>query len=233
MNRGKLIAIEGVDRIGKETQAKMLCDYFNNELKEETIMVSFPNYNTPQAQPVEFYLRGEYELLYLTPEEVAMLFSFEKSVTFREMNLRKRLLNGTNVICDRYIASNAIFQTASSLKKTVCLNDSAFFDIATAQARKILELDTKFLNLPEADITIYLEVDQNLSNHLSDSVNREKDINEKDNTLQCLAREVGNTMAIHLNWIKIKCDNARKIYSKETIHRMIVDSLFTTFEDKE
>ena len=49
MNRGKLIAIEGTDCSGKETQTNLLI----KKLREEGIQVqnfSFPNYNSPTGK---------------------------------------------------------------------------------------------------------------------------------------------------------------------------------------
>lgn len=41
--RGHLIVFEGVDRVGKSTQIKLLKQHFDNELKEKCEILAFPS----------------------------------------------------------------------------------------------------------------------------------------------------------------------------------------------
>ena len=79
--RGKIICIEGNDRVGKHTQALMLEKYIQN-IGYDVQTVSFPNYGTIQAKPAEMYLAGSFPML--GPMEASMLYAFDRSVTFKE-----------------------------------------------------------------------------------------------------------------------------------------------------
>ena len=59
MKKGILIAIDGLDGSGKETQSRELCRF----LEERGIKykcISFPNYNTKGCSLVEMYLQGQF-----------------------------------------------------------------------------------------------------------------------------------------------------------------------------
>ena len=42
--RGLLIVFEGIDRVGKSTQCKMLKDWFINEKQENSERIAFPGF---------------------------------------------------------------------------------------------------------------------------------------------------------------------------------------------
>ena len=58
MGRGKIILIEGTDCSGKETQSKLLINKLN-EMGNETVYFSFPNYSSPTGKIVGLSYLGK------------------------------------------------------------------------------------------------------------------------------------------------------------------------------
>ena len=56
---GKLIAIEGLDGSGKETQSKLLYNDLLSQGKNVNL-ISFPNYSSRSSSLVQMYLEGEF-----------------------------------------------------------------------------------------------------------------------------------------------------------------------------
>jgi dTMP kinase len=104
MGYGSLIAIEGIDGVGKNTQAKLLCDYIRRQ-KGNCGFFSFPRYDTPTGKEIAKYLRGETPNLSLI--EKANLFSNDRLAARTE--ILEYLESGIDVVCDRYILSNCAY----------------------------------------------------------------------------------------------------------------------------
>lgn len=93
---GKLIVMEGSDRSGKSTQAKMLADYLRNQGKT-VVQLSFPTKTNNFGQELRRWLQGavEYE-----PMAINLLFEADR---FQELpNLRNALESFDYVIVDRF-----------------------------------------------------------------------------------------------------------------------------------
>ncbi len=100
-----LIAIEGTDGSGKQTQVQLLREHFGREGKP-CVVFSFPQYGKKSAGLSEEYLNGKYG----GPNEVdpytASLF-FALDHFDGSARIRERLAAGDIVLLDRYIDSNA------------------------------------------------------------------------------------------------------------------------------
>lgn len=142
--RGKIITLEGLDGSFKETNAKALCDYLNNNLDIKATVVSFPRYDKPTGKLVKKYLNGEYKDV--NPYQAAHLYAMDRLDFILSENVKERLENGEWFIFDRYVESNLIHQ-ASKYK------DFAGFELANY----ILDLEYKFNDIPRPDIIIYLK----------------------------------------------------------------------------
>ena len=111
---GRIIAIEGCDGVGKETQAKLL----SKTLTKRGIInriIHFPTYGTESAIPVEIFLQGK--LKDLSPVEISMLFALNRSVELRKLNIEEKVEAGEFFIFDRYVSSNIITNAANLKKK--------------------------------------------------------------------------------------------------------------------
>jgi dTMP kinase len=104
-----LIAFEGLDQSGKETQARHL----RARIEQEGLRVhalSFPDYGTPIGQEIQKALHGEREF---TPEVMQLLYVANRSEHKPRLEL---WMSGKQVvICDRYCASSVAYGEAHGL----------------------------------------------------------------------------------------------------------------------
>jgi len=135
--RGLLIAFEGLDQSGKQTQAERLRDRVV-EAGRLVRLLSFPAYDTAIGTEIGRALQGDrdygpdvMQLLY-----VANRYEWKPQIEFE-------LGRGTVLICDRYLASSIAYGEAQGL-------DPAWL----AEMQK---------HLPPPDITFLLDIDPGVS----------------------------------------------------------------------
>ncbi|MGA2200015.1 MAG: dTMP kinase [Nitrososphaerales archaeon] len=108
-HRGRIIAIEGVDAVGKHTQSLLLETWFRNHGIKSTSL-SFPDYGTPIGKEIKAFLAGRRDF----PAEVRhMLFAanrWEKSSLIRKSQAECEV-----VIVNRYTESNLVYGVANGL----------------------------------------------------------------------------------------------------------------------
>ena len=130
--RGLLIAFEGLDQSGKQTQAESLRDYFVSKGRDCRLL-SFPDYTTPIGMEISRALHGEREY---APDTLQLLYianRYEHRAAIQSMIDAEVV-----IVCDRYAASSIAYGEAQGL-------DPAW--LADAQ---------RFL--PAADLTIVLDI---------------------------------------------------------------------------
>jgi dTMP kinase len=104
-----LIAFEGLDQSGKETQARQL----RARLQQDGRVVraaSFPDYHTPIGQEIERALAGEREF---NPAVMQLLYVANRFEL--KPRLESWLAAGETVVCDRYRASSVAYGEAQGL----------------------------------------------------------------------------------------------------------------------
>jgi dTMP kinase len=130
--RGSLIAFEGLDQSGKQTQAELLRDALT-AAGRACRMLSFPDYTTAIGTELHRALHGEREY---APDVMQLLY-----VTNR-YELRTRiedwLARRVVVLCDRYVASSIAYGEAQGLDRAWLAEIQRF--------------------LPAADLTILLDI---------------------------------------------------------------------------
>jgi dTMP kinase len=109
MRPGSLIAFEGLDQSGKETQAKRLAGRVTAGGRLATI-VAFPDRATPIGQEIESALRGRREYRADVMQLLYVANRYEWKPAIEEM-----LAAGQIVICDRYLASSVAYGEAQAL----------------------------------------------------------------------------------------------------------------------
>jgi dTMP kinase len=179
-----IIAIEGIDGAGKNTQAQLLHD----RLAAAGIsvgMLSFPRYGeTLMALSIADYLNGKFgELSAIPPQFPALLYAgdrFESKALLHELEQANDVL-----LIDRYVASNFAHQAA----KVKPEERPAFIDW-------IARIEYEVYGLPRPAITIYLDIPTDASAEL---VSRKKprsytteaaDLHEKDMSYLAACRDV-------------------------------------------
>lgn len=176
MTKGKLIAIEGTDCSGKETQTNLLI----KRLREEKIQVqnfSFPNYNSPTGKIIGgAYLGKEYISPSLFEEGTSKVDPKVASLYYaadRKYNIDKILFlieNSYNVILDRYVYSNMAHQGGKIYKKKDRIDMYKFLD----------NLEFKLLDLPKPDITVFLHMPYKAALELKKNRKESPDLHEND-----------------------------------------------------
>ena len=169
---GLLIAFEGLDQSGKQTQAELLRD----RLKEEghkSRLVSFPDYGTSIGEEIARALAGEREY-----DADVMQLLYVANRYERKADLQRWIDGGLVLVCDRYTASSVAYGEAQGL-------DPAWLDDVQ-----------RFL--PRAALTIMLDIAPETAVRRK-SVDRDR--YERDLALQQRVRESYRRQAAAHGWI--------------------------------
>jgi dTMP kinase len=106
---GRLIAFEGLDQSGKQTQAERLRDRLT-AARRRVRLLSFPDYTTSIGEEIGRALRGDRPY----PAEVMQLLYVANRYEWKPEIERERGL-GTVLVCDRYLASSIAYGEAQGL----------------------------------------------------------------------------------------------------------------------
>ena len=109
MARGLLIAFEGLDQSGKQTQAEGLRDLALGRGRTCQLL-SFPDYGTAIGTEISKALHGEREYAADTLQLLYVANRYEKRATIEGL-----IEAGTVVVCDRYLASSVAYGEAQGL----------------------------------------------------------------------------------------------------------------------
>lgn len=104
-----LIALEGLDQAGKETQGQLLRDGLRAEGRRARL-VSFPDYGTSIGEEIARALQGERDY---GPDVMQLLYVANRYE--RKPDLVRWLDAGIIVVCDRYTASSVAYGEAQGL----------------------------------------------------------------------------------------------------------------------
>jgi dTMP kinase len=104
-----LIALEGLDQSGKETQARRLSARLGEDARP-VHTVAFPDYATPLGQEIRRALTGTRDY----PPEIMQLLYVANRFEYRT-RLEEWLAQGDVVVCDRYRASSVAYGEAQGL----------------------------------------------------------------------------------------------------------------------
>src|SRR5258706_14287962 len=109
MSSGSIIAFEGLDQSGKQTQAERLRDRLKQE-GSKSRLVSFPDYGTSIGEEIARALQGEREY---GPDVMRVLYIANRYE--RKPDLLRWLDGGLVLVCDRYMASSVAYGDAMGL----------------------------------------------------------------------------------------------------------------------
>ena len=107
--RGLLIAFEGLDQSGKQTQAELLRDRLTAAGRTVRLL-SFPDYQTAIGSEIGRGLRGEREYGADVMQLLYVANRYEKKA-----EIMKAIEAGTIIVCDRYLASSIAYGEAQGL----------------------------------------------------------------------------------------------------------------------
>jgi dTMP kinase len=178
--RGLLIAFEGLDQSGKQTQAELLRDRLVT-VGRTARLLSFPDYATPIGSELGRALRGEHEY----GADVMQLLYIANRYEWKNEILRERDA-GAIVVCDRYLASSVAYGEAHGL-------DGAWL----AEIQRYL---------PQSDLTILLDIPPDVSARRKTA---DRDKYERDLSLLARVRESYLRQASDGGWLRLDADRDR------------------------
>ena len=107
--RGVLIAFEGLDQSGKQTQAERLKTALEAR-RREAVLLDFPSYDTAIGKEIGAGLQGARDY---APDTMQLLYIANRYE--KKPQIEALLAKGTAVICDRYLASSVAYGEAQGL----------------------------------------------------------------------------------------------------------------------
>lgn len=180
-----LIAFEGLDQSGKQTQAERLRDRLITEGRRARL-VSFPDYATPIGQELSRALHGERDY---GPDVMQLLYVANRYE--RKPDLVRWLEDGEILVSDRYLASSIAYGSAFGL-----------------DARWLTEMQ-RFL--PPAGLTILLDIAPETAVGRK-SVDRDR--YERDLALQARVRNAYRLLATDPAWLRLDGEQSKEVIAE-------------------
>ncbi len=177
---GHLIAFEGLDQSGKQTQAERLRDQLT-ALGHRVRLVSFPDYTTHIGTELGRALAGEREY---SAEVMQLLYVANRYEWKAE--LQRALDAGWFIVCDRYMASSVAYGEAFGL-----------------DAGWLMEIQ-RFLPAPSLTIMLDIAPQTAVTRKSAD-----RDRYERDLALQLRVRESYHRLASRSGWVLLDGERAK------------------------
>ena len=176
---GLLIAFEGLDQSGKQTQAELLRDRCAAEGRTVQLL-SFPDYHTPIGAEIGRVLGGERDY---GPDVMQLLYVANRYEW--KPRMIAALDAGTVLVCDRYLASSVAYGEAQGLDAAWLLDMQRY--------------------LPQPDLTVLLDIPPEVSARRK-TANRDR--YERDLALLGRVRDSYLRQAA-AGWVRIDADRDR------------------------
>jgi dTMP kinase len=186
LRAGLLIAFEGLDQSGKQTQAELLRDRLI-AAGRSVFLLSFPDYGTPIGEEIERALRGARNY---APDVMQLLYVANRYEWRTEIERRRS--DGEILICDRYLASSVAYGEAQGL-------DPAW----------LLEIQR---HLPQPDLTFLLDIVPEVSARRKTS---DRDKYERDLALLGRVRNSYLSLAEQDGWVRLSADRDRLLVATD------------------
>lgn len=185
---GLLIAFEGLDQSGKQTQAERVREFVLTR-DRDCRLVAFPDYATAIGSEISRALHGEREY---GADVMQLLYVANRYE--RRVELAGLLERGTVVVCDRYIASSVAYGEAQGLDPR-WLSDMQRF-------------------LPKPDVTMLLDIAPETAVQRK---TQGRDRYERDLSLLSRVRDSYRRQAASDNWFVLDGERPRDAVSADVI----------------
>lgn len=213
----KLIAVEGVDASGKQTQTELLYQHLIKSGYDVRRM-SFPVYDSDSSAGVRMYLNGELSDSAdgISAYAASSLFAADRFLSYKS-DWQKDYDGGKLILCDRYIGSNMIHQACKLEEGEM----DSFLDWLDGFEHGIY-------NLPRADLTIFLDMPPEygrklMASRLNKIDNSEThDIHERDGGFLEKSYNTACKVAEKFGWTRISCVKDGEIRTVEDISREVI-----------
>ena len=221
MKKGKLIVIDGIDGVGKATQAKLLVGRLNKEGKK-AVYIDFPQYYKNHfGKLIGECQAGEHgDFLNLDPKIASTLYAADRFESKEQIG--KWLSSGYIVVADRYASGNQIHQGGKIRNPK---KQKAFL-------KWLDSMEFGVFKIPRPDVIIYLSLPVRLSLKLLKKAKKDdtkkrylkgkKDVVES--SLRYLEESRKSALSIirgSNNWKEVVCNRGNEILPKEAIHELL------------
>ncbi len=209
MTKGRFLVIDGMDGSGKTEQTKMLVARMVKEgLPVETI--SFPRYDTDSGKVVKAYLDGAFG----TPEQVgpkraSVLYAVDRYVASAEM--RATLRAGTNLVANRYVASNMGHQGSKERRESERVAFYKWND----------DLEHGLFALPRPDLNVILHVPVDISLALIEKRGNAKDAHENRAHLEAAEATYLEIARMFPGFALIECVESGRLLTIGEVHEKV------------
>jgi len=212
--KGKLIVIEGTDCSGKETQTKLLVERLEKE-NIKCVRFSFPNYDSPTGKIVggpylgkDYICEGWFDegAVNVDPMVASLYYAADRKYNMPKIN--ELLENGVNVILDRYTYSNLAHQGAKIESERDRLGIY----------RTLSKLEFGILDLPEADIKVFLHMPYDVACELKKNREERPDQHEASKEHLLMAEKAYQEIAHLYEFKTIECSLSNKPRKIEDIN---------------
>jgi dTMP kinase len=186
--RGALIAFEGLDQSGKQTQAECVRDDVIS-CGRDCRLLSFPDYTTAIGSEIGKALHGEREY---GPDVMQLMYVANRHE--RRVEMMRLLEEGAVLVCDRYIASSIAYGEAQGLDATWLADIQRF--------------------LPAPDLTILLDIAPETAVRRKSSG---RDRYERDLQLLSRVRDSYRRQAGQPGWLTLDGERSRDAVSADVL----------------
>jgi dTMP kinase len=213
--RGRLIVIDGIDKVGKETQTKLLVARLKQEGKKVKA-VHFPRYEENfMGALIKECIEGKHgEFAKLSPHIASVLYAADRFET--KQTLKRWLTEGYTVIANRYVTSNQIHQGGK---------------ISSGEKRRafltwLSRLEYGVFGLPRPDLVVFLDVPVAVSiqlMHFHYRVRGAPDTLERNLSYMKNSAQAARLLARQEKWKVVPCvkRESGEMFPREVIHAKI------------
>lgn len=225
---GILIAIEGVDGSGKQTQSDRLRD---NLIKagHAVVKITFPDYESRSSVLVRMYLMGEFspDPKDISAYQASTFFAVDRYASWMTGTWRAHYRNGGIVLADRYTTANMVHQ-AGKIKDQQ--ERDRFLDW-------LYDFEFSLYGIPVPDLVFFLDVPPEVQQRIVASRKNkitggeEQDIHESSALHLAESYEAAHYVAKKYGWVQIQCVRNGLMRSIDDIADEILASALVHIEE--
>ena len=178
-----MVTFEGTDCSFKETNAKQLVDYIQNELGYKAKLFSFPNYDSKSSYLLTNYFKNTSKVKPLSAINISMLYASDFYDTWYN-DIKKYYDNGYIIVMDRWVYSNIYYQgirALQELRSDLSVENLRYY----LESHRLKEFIRDYehivydeMELPDTNIMLKMIHDKKTTEKLIQERNSDNDINE-------------------------------------------------------
>lgn len=200
-----MVTFEGTDCSFKETNAKQLVDYIQNELGYKAKLFSFPNYDSKSSYLLTNYFKNTRKVKPLSAINISMLYASDFYDTWYNQ-IKKYYDNGYIIVMDRWVYSNIYYQgirELQTLRSDLSVENLKYY----LESYKLKDFINKYetiiydeMELPDTNIMLKMIHDKKTTKELIQERNSDNDINEGEFTYLELVNELFKHLFINKSY---------------------------------